>query len=218
MQDAAAEKGYAPTDVVESVDEVRALYRAAYAAQTGKILDHIDELCRIWIERSPFLTLATVSRDGRVDVSPKGDPAGFVKVLDPKTLAIPDRPGNHRFDSFENIVETGRIGLVFLVPNRNEVVRVNGSAQVVRDLPLRERMAVSGRVPDFAIVVRVEEAFYHCGKAVIRSGLWRPQDAAPVEGLPTYGEALKAHAALVDDLDAIEARLRHNDEKRLYDE
>jgi PPOX class probable FMN-dependent enzyme len=118
--------------------------------------------------------MSTVDKAGRLDVSPKGDPAGFVKVINPQTLAIPDRPGNHRFDSFCNILATGRIGLMFFVPNRNEVVRVNGAAQVVRDQALRERMAIKNRVPEFAILVHVEEAFYHCGKAVIRSGLWAP--------------------------------------------
>jgi len=209
---------YEAAEIVTSEDEIRAVIEGEFESQTGKIIDHIDALCGAWIERSTFLTMATVSGEGKVDVSPKGDPAGFVKVLDPKTLAIPDRPGNHRFDSFRNIIETGRIGLVFLVPNRNEVVRVNGSARVVRDLAIRELMAIKGRVPDFAILVDVEEAFYHCGKAVIRSQLWAPEKAGPVEGLPTYGEALIAHANMSMPLEELEARLKNNDENRLYDE
>ena len=121
--------------------------------QTTKFIDHIDDLVATWIERSTFLTMATYDAGGNVDVSPKGDPAGFVKVLDERTLAIPDRPGNHRFDSFANILETGRIGLVFLVPNRNEVVRVNGSARIVRltsDARALGRQS-RGRVPDFVV-------------------------------------------------------------------
>ncbi|MDJ0827932.1 MAG: pyridoxamine 5'-phosphate oxidase family protein [Rhodobacter sp.] len=209
---------YVATDIVTSEDEIRAVLSGEFASQQAKILDHIDPLCAAWIERSTFLVMSTVDAEGRVDTSPKGDPAGFVKVVDRHTLAIPDRPGNHRFDSFRNILQTGRIGLVFLVPNRNEVVRVNGVAQVVRDLELRERMAIKGRVPDFAILVRVEEAFYHCGKAVIRSQLWKPEAAGPVDGLPTYGEALLAHAKVDVPLDEMERRLKHNDENRLYDE
>ena len=139
-------------------------------------------------------------------------------MIDDKTLAIPDRPGNHRFDSFLNIFETGRIGLMFLVPNRLEVVRVSGTAQVVRDVDLREQMAVEGKVPDFAIVVRVEEAFYHCGKAVIRSGLWEPENAVSVDGLPTYGRALKAHGALDTPLEEVERLTEDNLKYRLYDE
>lgn len=209
---------YQPSDIVTDEETIRTHIRGAFASQQAKILDHVDELCRMWIERSPFLTLATVSGSGQIDVSPKGDPAGFVKVIDPKTIAIPDRPGNHRYDSFLNILETGRIGLVFFVPNRNEVVRVNGSAQIVRDQELRERMAVQGRVPDFALLVRVEEAFYHCGKAIIRSGLWSPETAAPIDGLPSYGFAIKTHARDERSLDEVEAMMKFNDEKRLYDE
>lgn len=209
---------YAAKEIVSSIEEIRSVIPGEFATQQGKVLDHVDDLCRIWIEHSPFLVMSTFDSEGRLDVSPKGDPPGFVKVLDPKTLAIPDRPGNHRFDGFQNILQTGRIGLVFLVPNRNEVVRVNGSAQIVRDRNLRESMAIKARVPDFAILVTVEEAFYHCGKAVIRSALWAPDRALSVEGIPTYGEALLAHGNLDMPLAEIEQRLKNNDENRLYDE
>lgn len=209
---------YVPTDIVVSEEEIRAVIGEQFESQTGKVIDHIDRLCRNWIERSPFVAIGTHDRAGRVDVAPKGDPAGFVKVVDAKTLAIPDRPGNHRFDTFQNILATGRIGLMFMVPNRNEVVRVNGAARIVRDLPLRESMAINGRVPEFAILVSVEEAFYHCGKSVIRSRLWQPEQAASTEGLPTYAEALIAHAQLERPLDEMERITRNNDENRLYDE
>ena len=203
---------------VTSEADIRAVIPGTIERQVRKVIDHIDEHVRVWIERSPFLTMATYSSTGAVDVSPKGDPAGFVKVLDAKTLAIPDRPGNHRFDSFLNILDTGRIGVMFLVPNRLEVVRVSGRATVVRDPDLRARMAVAGKVPDFAIVVHVEEAFYHCGKAVIRSGLWEPDKAVSVEGLPTYGRALKDHGALDTPLEEVERLTEDNLKYRLYDE
>jgi PPOX class probable FMN-dependent enzyme len=209
---------YKATDVITTQEGIRDVIDGVFASQALKILDHIDDLCRVWIERSPFLVMSTIDKAGCLDTSPKGDPAGFVKVIDAKTIAIPDRPGNHRFDSFTNILETGRIGLVFMVPNRNEVVRVNGSAQIVRDQDLRNQMAINGRVPDFAILVHVEEAFYHCGKAVIRSKLWSPDVAAATEGLPTYGEALLTHAKLEMSNEEMEKRLKHNDENRLYDE
>ena len=209
---------YEPKDVLTSIEQVYANQRQPYDSQTQKFIDHIDDLCRIWIEHSTFMTMATVDRAGNMDVSPKGDPAGFVKVLDPKTLAIPDRPGNHRYDGFRNIMETGRVGLVFLVPNRNEVVRVNGSAVVVEDMAVREQCAIKGRVPDFAVIVRVEEAFYHCGKSIIRSRLWHPDAQLPVDTLPSYAEALMTHGELTEDIADLAARLRHNDENRLYDE
>ncbi|MEM6945644.1 MAG: MSMEG_1061 family FMN-dependent PPOX-type flavoprotein, partial [Pseudomonadota bacterium] len=172
----------------------------------------------VWIERSPFLVMTTSDADGRLDCSPKGDPAGFVKVIDDKTLAIPDRPGNRRFDGFLNIFQTGRIGLIFFVPNRNETVRVNGKAQVVRDTPLRESMAIKGRVPELAVLVRVEEAFYHCGKAIIRSGLWSPEKAAPTGGLPTYAEANVDHTGRDYPLDEVTKLFEHNEKNRLYDD
>lgn len=210
---------YQPTDVVTTEAEIRSVISEQFSSQEEKIVDHLDKPIRLWIERSPFLTMATYNATGQVDISPKGDPAGFVKVLDAKTLAIPDRPGNHRFDSFLNILETGRIAVMFMVPNRREVVRVNGAAQVVRDLQLRESMSIKGRVPDFAIVVRVEEAFYHCGKAVLRSGLWEPDKALSTEGLPTYAEAVFDQAKITDrSLDELEESFQSNEKNRIYDE
>ncbi|MEO1469815.1 MAG: pyridoxamine 5'-phosphate oxidase family protein [Pseudomonadota bacterium] len=210
---------YQPTDIVTSEEALRALVpRPPNDTQDVKIIDHIDHHCRVWIERSPFLVMTTVDAGGRLDCSPKGDPAGFVQVLDDKTLAIPDRPGNRRFDGFRNIFQTGRIGLLFFVPNRNETVRVNGSAQVVRDPALLERMAIRGRVPALAVLVRVEEAFYHCGKAIIRSGLWAPERAAPTDGLPTYAEANVDHTGRGHDLEEVTRLFEHNDRNRLYDD
>lgn len=209
---------YLAKDPVHDIAEIRDFYRAAYEAQELKILDHIDPLCAAWIARSTFLVMSTFGQDGSVDASPKGDPPGFVQVLDQHTLAIPDRPGNHRFDSFENILETGQIGLVFLVPNRNEVVRVNGSAQIVRDIDVRKPLAINGRVPEFAIVVDVKEAFYHCGKAIIRSQLWSPDRFPKPADLPTYAEAILAHSKVDRSLEDMTAHLDHNDKHRLYDE
>ncbi len=206
------------TDEVTTQDQIRSVIPVQFQNQTDKILDHVDDYIRLWIERSPFVTIATHDAEGRVDVAPKGDPAGFVKVLDPKTLAVPDRPGNHRFDTFSNILATGRIGLMFMVPNRNEVVRVNGSARIFRDMALRQSMAIADRVPDFAIVVQVEEAFYHCGKAVLRSKLWQPEAAASVEGLPSYGAAIKRHANLPNPVEEVDTWMRSNEARRMYDE
>ena len=209
---------YEPEEVVTDIAQIRAAQPVIQPAQQAKIIDRIDRHCRIWIERSPYMVMATRRADGGMDISPKGDPAGFVKVLDEKTLAIPDRPGNHRFDGFRNILETGDVSLLFLVPDRNEVVRVGGTARIVTDPELREAMAIKGRVPEFAVVVRVAEAFYHCGKAAIRSGLWRPGTWPGIEGLPTYAEAVFDHGNGIQDFEEIDARLRHNDANRLYDE
>lgn len=168
---------YEPTDVITSIDDIRAKLPPPHVSQTRKKIDHIDSHIRNWIAHSPFVTLATFSRSGEVDISPKGDPAGFVKVLDAHTLAIPDRPGNRIYDTFANILETGRIAAMFMVPNRREVVRVNGSARIIQDADILEMLAVNTRVPALAMLMRVEEAYFHCGKAVLRSNLWDPGSA-----------------------------------------
>jgi PPOX class probable FMN-dependent enzyme len=210
---------YEPTDLVSTEKQLRAIApNPPHGTQDIKIIDHIDKHCQVWIERSPFLVMTTSDADGRLDCSPKGDPAGFVKVLDDKTLAIPDRPGNRRFDGFLNIFQTGRVGLIFFVPNRNETVRVNGTAELVRDLALRESMAIKGRVPELAVLVRVEEAFYHCGKAIIRAGLWAPDKAAPADGLPTYAEANVDHTGRDYRLEDVTQWFDDNDKFRLYDD
>ncbi|WP_170473343.1 pyridoxamine 5'-phosphate oxidase family protein [Ruegeria arenilitoris] len=210
---------YEPQDVVTTEEELRTIVpNPPSGTQDVKIIDHIDKHCRVWIERSPFLVLATSDSTGRLDCSPKGDPAGFVKVIDEKTLAIPDRPGNRRFDGFINIMQTGRVGLIFFVPNRNETVRVNGTAQVVRDQPLLESMAINGRVPELAVLVSVEEAFYHCGKAIIRAALWVPEKAVPIDGLPTYAEANVDHTGRDYSLEQVTKWFDDNEKYRLYDD
>lgn len=147
------EGGYVPEQVVTTADEVDALLGEQFESQVSKVIDHIDDHCRVWIERSPFVVVSSASATGAMDVSPKGDPPGFVRVLDPKTLAVPDRPGNHRADTFRNVLENPHVGLMFIVPKRREVVRVAGTAVVVKDAPLLESMAVGDKVPSLALVV-----------------------------------------------------------------
>ncbi len=187
---------YEPKQVVSTEAEIREVLGEVLYSQDTKCIDHIDEHCRAWIERSTFAVLSTINNSGQVDVAPKGDPSGSWKVLDPHTIAIPDRLGNNRADTFTNILEIPRIGLMFVVPNRREVVRVSGAAFIVKDSDLLETMMVNGKPPNFAIIVRVEEAMFHCGKSMIRSNLWNPDKWESVEGLPTYGQALVDHGKL----------------------
>lgn len=151
-----------------------------------------------------------------MDISPKGDPAGFVKVLDEKTLAVPDRIGNHRGDTFLNVLANPRVALMFVIPKRTEVVRVAGSAQVVTDADLLAEMKVNRHRPDLALLIRVEEAFFHCGKAMIRSRMWRPDEWGPIDGLPSYAQALKDHGAMPDPIADLEAMVARNETDRLY--
>ena len=208
---------YRPTDPITTPDMLLDVLPPPHPDQETKVLDHIDDFIADWLAATSFAVLSTADSDGRIDTSPKGDPAGFIKVVDRKTIAIPDRPGNHRFDSFRNIMQTGRAGLVCLVPIRNEVVRINGRATVIRDINIRETLAIKGRTPDFAILLHVEEAFFHCGKAIIRSALWGQHPPAPAH-LPTYAAALLAQADITSDPDILAARLSNNDKNRLYDE
>lgn len=206
---------YQPSMRITDAAEVQAILGTPMPNQVKKVIDHIDEHCKIWIARTPFIVLSSISATGAMDVSPKGDPPGFVKVLDGRTLAIPDRPGNHRGDTLRNVLENPSVGIVFIIPGRREVVRVSGTASLARDPDLLGEMAVNGKLPDLAIIVRVCEAFFHCAKAVIRSGLWEPERWGSVEGLPSYAQALKDHAASADTVETIQARIDRNDE-RIY--
>lgn len=212
------ESGYVPEQVVTTTDEVVAILGEDFESQVNKVIDHIDDHCRTWIEHSPFVVVSSASATGAMDVSPKGDPPGFVCVLDPKTLAVPDRPGNHRGDTFRNVLENPHVALMFIVPERREVVRVSGTAMVVKDAPLLEAMAVGDKVPSLALLVRVREAMFHCGKSMIRSHMWEPDLWGPVDGLPTYGRALVDHGALDSPVEEVERLTYLNEKYRLYDE
>lgn len=164
--------------------------RSLFAAQTplavNKVQSGLDAHAQAFIGRSPFVCIGTQNSDGRADVSPRGDPVGFVKILDAHTIAIPDRPGNNRLDSLVNILGNPSVGLLFIVPGFDDTLRINGQARLVRDPALLAEMAVNDRVPKLAIVVRVTEVFMHCAKAFRRSHLWDPaqfQDRAEMASL-----------------------------------
>jgi PPOX class probable FMN-dependent enzyme len=212
------DSAYVPEQVVTTADEVNAILGEQFQSQINKVIDHIDVHCQAWIERSPFVVVSSASAAGAIDVSPKGDPPGFVRVLDRKTLAIPDRPGNHRADTFRNVLENPQIGLMFVVPMRREVVRVSGTASVVKDPALLESMAVADKVPTLALLIHVREAMFHCGKSMMRSHMWEPDRWGPVDGLPTYGRALVDHGALDRPVEEMEHVCGLNEKFRLYDE
>lgn len=151
-----------------------------------KVSGALDAHCLAFIARSPFLIIASSDAGGSIDVSPKGDAPGFVRVLDPRTLAIPDRRGNRRADTLHNLVQHPQVGLLFLLPGRGETLRVNGSAQVVRDRWLREVLADAGETPAVALVVSVVEVFFHCPRCALRSKVWDPAQWPRLEGLASY--------------------------------
>jgi PPOX class probable FMN-dependent enzyme len=207
---------YEANNVLTSFAEVKASIGEDHPTQTNEVIDHIDAHCRAWIEKSPFIVVSSANAAGAMDVSPKGDPPCFVRVLDQKTLAIPDRLGNHRGDTFKNLLEKPRVGILFVIPKRTEVVRVSGSAQIVVDPDLLADMAVNDKRPQLAILVRVEEAMFHCGKSMVRSRMWRPDEWGPIDGLPSYAQALKDHGKLPDPLADLEQLVANNEAHRLY--
>jgi len=157
-----------------------------------KLSDRLNSLTRQFVERSPFVCIATGRPDGGLDVSPRGDPAGFVRVLDERTLLLPDRPGNRLADTLTNLLVDPRVALLFLVPGVGDTFRVNGRGRIVEDAELLAPSAVGGKVPKLGIVVDVEEAYTQCAKALIRSDLWNPERHVDREELPSSGEILRS--------------------------
>ncbi|WP_020674050.1 MSMEG_1061 family FMN-dependent PPOX-type flavoprotein [Amycolatopsis nigrescens] len=188
---------YAPTRHRRvSPDEVRARLGEPEGMAKAKILDRIDEHFHRFIAHSPFLALATADAAGRADCSPRGDYPGFVKVLDEHTLAIPDRPGNKIADSFRNLAENDGIGLLFFIPGLRETLRVNGRAYPTDEPDVLARMRTEAREPELALVVEVAEAYFHCGRALIRSRLWDPASQSLAAELPSPGEIVAGQLGL----------------------
>jgi PPOX class probable FMN-dependent enzyme len=175
--------------LLTTVEQLEAHYGRPQGPAVVKEIDHIDANYRKLIAASPFVAIATSGPDG-LDCSPKGDSAGFVHVLDDRTLAIPDRPGNNRIDGFHNIVRDPRIALLFLIPGVGETLRVNGRAAISIDPDLLQRFAVNGKLPRSVLLVHVETAFYHCAKAIVRSKLWDEASKVDRKSLPTTGAIL----------------------------
>jgi hypothetical protein len=169
---------------VGSEAELRDIIGVPGPAAANKSRPSLTDDHREWLTRSPFCLLATSAADGTCDVSPKGDPAGFTLVLDDTHVAIPERPGNRRADGFRNLLANPHVGLIFLIPGRGDTLRINGRAQLVRDAPFFDRMVVKGHRPVLALVVSVEEVFFHCAKAFLRSALWKPETWDP-DALPS---------------------------------
>jgi hypothetical protein len=181
-------------ETIDSEAALVALLGEPTAIVRAKVSDRLNALTRQFIERSPFLCLATSDDEGRCDVSPRGDPRGFVRILDEKTILIPERPGNRLADSLRNIVRNRQVGLLFFIPGVDDTFRVNGRATLITDRALLEPCAVKGKVPKLGILVDIESAFTHCAKAFIRSGFWDPSRFISRKELPTNGEIHKVLA------------------------
>lgn len=164
---------------ITTVEELVALMGEPLPAARDKTRRSLHELDRLWLASSPLVMIATSDAEGNHDVSPKGDPAGFTKVIDDTTIAIPERPGNRRADGFRNILENPRVGLIFLIPGRGDTLRINGHAKLLTDAAYFDDMIVRNHRPAFALEVAIDEVFYHCSKAFLRSKTWEPDSWTP---------------------------------------
>jgi uncharacterized protein len=172
--------------LVTSMEQLQSLYGERMPASVIKEIDHINAHYRALIEAAPFVAIATCGPEG-LDCSPKGDPAGFIRILYDKTLAIPDRPGNNRIEGFRNIVRDPRIALLFLIPGVGETLRVNGRASISVDPDLMASFAINGKLPRCVLIVHVESAYFHCSKAIVRSKLWDEATKIDRKSLPSTG-------------------------------
>jgi PPOX class probable FMN-dependent enzyme len=179
-------------------DGLRSLLGEPSELVQAKVTDRLNDLTRQFDERSPFLCLATSAADGTCDVSPRGDPPGFVRILDERTLFLPDRPGNRLADSHRNVLQNPQVAMLFVVPGVTDTLRVNGRATIVTDPELLAACAVEGKAPKLGLVIDIDEVFTHCSKAFLRAQLWDPERYVPREDLPSNGELMRSINPAVD--------------------
>ncbi|MDQ1436556.1 MAG: uncharacterized protein QOK43_185 [Acidimicrobiaceae bacterium] len=195
-------------DVITTEAELRTLYREPGAGAVRKEIDRLDDNARALIAHSPFVLIATAAADGRCDVSPKGGPPGFVRVLDDHRLAIPDMAGNNRLDSMQNLVANPGIALLFVIPGLDETFRVNGQARITRDADVLDQCEVAGLRPRVVIGVEVETAYIHCAKALRRGSVWQPDAWPDRTDMPSVACMLRDHVGDMDvPVEAVQARL-----------
>jgi PPOX class probable FMN-dependent enzyme len=204
-----------PTAEITSEAELRELIGPATERAVTKERTRLLDIDRQWLAASPFCLVATSDADGNCDVSPKGDPAGFTHVLDDATIAIPERPGNRRADGYHNILCNPHVGLIFFIPGRGDTLRINGRARLVRDAPYFDTMVVKGHRPLLAVEVAVEQVFFHCAKAFLRSQLWKPETWQP-GALPAHAQIIKSVQETPETLEELVAYYGPSYEERLY--
>jgi PPOX class probable FMN-dependent enzyme len=202
---------------VTTLDQLRRILGEPSERAVYKQLAALDTHCRAFVARSPFLVLSTASAAGICDASPKGDVPGFVLMLDNHTLVIPDRTGNRRADSLQNILQNPHVGMLFMIPGMDETLRVNGSAQIVCDPALLERLAVDGKPPKLAIVVHIEECYLHCAKAFLRSHVWDPERYMPRCELPSLAQMIQDQIRPAASTDDEHARVVDEAERSIAD-
>ena len=200
---------------VSSEAELRELLGTPIPRSLTKERTALHERDKEWLAASPFCLIATSGADGSCDVSPKGDPPGFTRVVDGHTIAIPDRYGNRRADGFLNILANPHVGLIYLIPGRKETLRINGRARLLREAPFFDDMIVKGHRPTLALLVEIDQIFFHCMKAFMRSGLWDPATWAP-DALPTHAQLVKSVQPTEETLEELERHYGPRYARELY--
>lgn len=201
------------SSVITELTELERLYGTVARPSIAKVTDHIHPAYRPFIDASPFVALATSGPDG-LDVSPRGDPAGFIDIEDDRTLLLPDRRGNNRIDSLRNILHDNRVALLFLIPGIGETLRVNGTAAISTDPVLLERFAVNNQQPKTVLRIAVDTVFFQCSRAILRAGLWDVTTQIPRQSLPSTGSILRQIAEI--DGDAYDKALPERLKNSLY--
>ena len=182
----------------------------------NKTIHKLDKHCRVFISRSPFVLVASSDDQGNFDISPKGDPQGFVQVLNEDTLVIPERLGNRRADTFKNVLKNPEVGLIFLIPGKKESLRISGKATIIQDDDVLARMALRGKPPQLALAVEVTEAFFHCSKCMVRSKLWAPESWPSLEGLPSLSQTMVDDGKSRIPNKLMDVLIKRDEKKRLY--
>ncbi len=199
---------------ITTIAQLREIYEPPLERSVRKEVDHLDEHCKRFIALSPFVLIASADASGACDVSPKGGPPGFVRALDEHRLLIPDATGNRRLDSLQNMLENAQVGLLFLIPGMRETLRANGSVRVTSDPELLVGLETAGKPAKLALVVTVEQAYLHCAKCIIRSGLWRTETWPRADDLPSAAEIFNDHIG-IGDVGASAAYLAESYEQRI---
>tara|TARA_Y100001970_G_scaffold294183_2_gene448132 strand:+ start:5970 stop:6620 length:651 start_codon:yes stop_codon:yes gene_type:complete len=187
-----------PQVTLQTGGSLREAYGETMEIAEKKCLPTLDKYCKEFIKKSPFLCIGTAGVSGKADVSPRGDPPGFVQIIDNNTLFIPDRPGNNRLDTMNNIIENPNVGILFIIPGYDDTLRVNGSAKVTQDKTMLASCSVNGKIPNAGILVEVKEAFLHCAKAFRRSKLWDESSKQDRAEMPTLGKMILEQTADTD--------------------
>ncbi|WP_171207219.1 MULTISPECIES: MSMEG_1061 family FMN-dependent PPOX-type flavoprotein [unclassified Ruegeria] len=208
---------FAPySDFITSADELEALAGHPLPQIVAKEIPALDQMCRDFIAASGFCLIATTNPDGYIDISPRGDPPGFVHVISDQLIAIPDRPGNKRMDTFHNILRDPRAGVIFLVPGKLETLRLRGTARLCKDPDLLNQMQVNGKAPKLALLIHVRSVFAHCPKCVIRANLWQPENWPDTSSLADMNAMMVKHARIQSTPDEWFEKLKEAGELDLY--